>query len=147
MPASTGKKGDGVIVEFKRDAGGSQWFKVGNQISTGLTGRSTDNIDKTHLESEKGVKEYEAGQKEPGTVPFEYHADLATDTLETLEEMWEDGEEFSWRLNFTATGWNKYKQGRGYLQNPGDMTVAMNAMIGGTGTIQVTGLTEFVNAT
>lgn len=146
MAESSGKTGRGIKFEMGDADSPINFVAVANVTSIGFTGRSADEIDFTHLDSSGGFRELRQGFKDPGSINLELHFDPTNATHQDLLAKFLSGDLFWWRINYTAAGWPQYEQGRGFVQNPGDTNITVDAPVGGTATVRVTGPTEFVAA-
>lgn len=143
MALSTGKTGRGITFEVSDGESPAGWVAVANVVTTGITGRTAEEIDFTHLASEGGYRELQQGFKDPGTIPLEVHFDPTNSTHQDLLAKFVSGALFEWRINFTAAGWNQVLIGRGFVQNPGDINITPNDPVGGQATVRVSGDTQF----
>lgn len=141
MTTSTGKTGRGVAFQIG-DGGSPETFTaVANVASIGLTGRSAEEIDFTHLLSDGGFREFRQGFKDPGSINLELHFDPTNATHQNLLTKFLSGDTFVWRIDYSGNGWNAYEEGVGFVMNPGDITINPNDPVGGTATVRVTGQT------
>lgn len=146
MPESTGKTGRGITFELEDNESPTGWLAIANATSINITGMNAEEVDFTHLGSSGGFREFRQGFKDPGTVAVEYHFTPTEPSHVQLLEDWLDGTVKNWRINYTGAGWNYYRTGRGFVQNPGDSNVTVNDPVTGSSTIRVTGETHIVAA-
>lgn len=146
MVASTGATGKGV--SFQINLGGSPvvWSTIANVRSINPTGKQADEIDFTHLGSTGSYREFRQGFKDGGSVNIEYHFNIGDAThigTNGLLGMFNSGDVFTWRINFSAvgSGWAFALTGEGFVSNPGDIDVNVDGPITGTATVRVTGPT------
>ncbi|MHB1086468.1 MAG: hypothetical protein ACYCZ0_01845, partial [Minisyncoccota bacterium] len=66
------------------------------------------------------------------------------ETHQDLLALWLAGTTIDFRINYTNAGWNYAEQGRGYVQNPGDITIDVGNPIGGSATFRVSGVTQIL---
>jgi len=144
MAESTGKTGRGVKFFLSDGASPPTWTQVANVTSVGPTGRDAEEIDFTHLDSDGGFREFRQGFKDAGTLNIEYHFSPEEESHVDMLDLWDSGAVVDWRIDFTGAGWDRYLEGRGYVQNPGDLTINVGDPIAGSATVRVTGKPEFV---
>lgn len=143
MTASTGKTGRGVKFEISDGASPPVWTAVANVRSISFSGRDSDEIDFTHLDSSGGFRELRQGFKDPGSIALENQFDPTNATHTDLLTKFLSGALFQWRINYSGAGWAKAEVGTGFVKNPGDVSINPNDPIGGTSTVRVTGGTTF----
>jgi hypothetical protein len=143
MVASTGKTGRGVSFQIDLVASPVTLITVGNARSISLTGRQADEIDFTHLLSTGGYRELRQGFKDGGSIGVEFHFDPTDDThvaeTDGLLGLFESGDVFNWRINFSGAGWAFALVGQGFISNPGDIDINVDGPITGNGTVRNTG--------
>lgn len=147
MSESTGKTGRGITFEIHdTSVSPDVWVKIANATSINPTGRDADEIDFTTLDSTGGFREFRQGFKDAGTVGIEYHFSPEEPSHVDLLDRWDSGDLFDWRINFTGAGWDYYLVGRGYVKNPGDLTIDVSNPIAGSATVRASGKPSFVEA-
>ena len=145
MTESTGKTGRGVTIEIESPESPTSWVKIGNVTGITPSGKNAEEIDFTHLESDNAYREFRQGFKDPGTLGINYHFDPTNASHVDLLEHFNAGNLFNWRINFSGAGWSKYLQGRGFVQNPGDIDINVDGPITGAATIRCTGDSTFAD--
>lgn len=143
MAVSTGRTGRGIKFEIG-DGSPPSYTSIANVASISFTGRSADEVDFTHLESDGGFREYRQGFKDPGSINIEMHFNPTDQTHKDLLALFLSGDVFPFRINYSGAGWNTAEVGFGYISNPGDVNINANDPVGGTATVRVTGPTQFV---
>lgn len=147
MPVSTGKTGRGISFAISDGATPTPtWLTIANATSINPAGRDAEEIDFTHLLSTGGFREFRQGFKDAGTLGIEYQFSPDEPSHVELLDLWNTGEVFDWRIDFTGAGWDWYLTGQGYVQNPGDLTIDIDNPIAGSATVRCTGAPEFVAA-
>lgn len=146
MPESTGKTGRGITFEMGDGNSPATFTAIANLTSINPAGRDAEEIDFTHLLSDGGFREFRQGFKDPGTLNIDYHFDPTNATHLDLLSRWVSGATFEWRINFTGAGWAYYLVGRGFVKNPGDLTINANDPVQGSAQIRITGATSFQGA-
>lgn len=145
MPLSTGKTGRGIKLEISDGASPPSWLAIANATSISPSGKNAEEIDFTHLLSSGGYREFRQGFKDAGTLGFEMHFNPEEESHVDLLNKFNSGEVFDWRINFEEAGWDVHLVGEGFVQNPGDLTINVGDPVNASGTIRVTGPTEFVD--
>ena len=143
MPASTGKTGRGVTLAISGGESPPDFVTIANLATISRTGRSADEIDFTHLASEGGYREFRQGFKDGGEIGFDMHFNPTEPSHIDLLQRFLDGQVIDWRIDYSGQGWDMYEVGKGYVSNPGDITINVDDPIGGSGTIRVTGATAY----
>lgn len=146
MTASTGKTGRGVTLELSDGASPAVYVALANVKSIGFGGRDAEEVDFTHLGSSGGFRELRQGYKDPGSITFELHADPTNPTHQSLVSLFLSGAQIDFRINYTGAGWNVCEYGEGFIKNPGDVTINPTDPVGGSGTLRVSGPTNFAPA-
>lgn len=150
MAVNTGKTGQGAKFQISDGATVPTWLTIANVTSINPTGIQADEIDFTHLLSTGGYREFRQGFKDGGTINIDYSFDAtAASHVGTggLIGLFNSGTVFTWRINFFGVGWSFALEGTGYVQNPGDLTIAVDSPIAGSATVRVTGMTTLVAVT
>lgn len=145
MPLSTGKTGRGVTFWLSDGASPPSWTKVANVTSISIGGRDAEEIDFTHLESEGGFREFQQGFKDAGTISIEYHFNPEEESHVDMLDAWNSGDVLDWRVDYTGAGLQKYLEGKGFVQNPGDLTINVGDPMTGSATVRASGAPEFVD--
>jgi hypothetical protein len=147
MADSTGKTGRGIIFLIGNgDTPTEIFLPIANATSINPTGRDAEEIDFTHLMSTGGFREFRQGFKDAGSIGIEYQFSPEEDSHVELLDLWDSGEVVTWRIDFTGAGWDWYLEGKGYVQNPGDLTIDVDNPIAGSATVRCTGKPNFVAA-
>ena len=144
MAESTGKTGRGVRFKISDGNSPAVFVAVANVTSINLSGRDAEEIDFTTLDSTGGFREYRQGFKDGGTIALEIHFNPEEETAQDLLALWLAGTVVDFQIDYSGAGWNFAEQGRGYFQNPGDITIDISNPIGGQATFRVTGGTQIV---
>lgn len=145
MAESTGKTGRGISFAIGDGGSPTQLFMIiANATSINPTGRDAEEIDFTHLLSTGGFREFRQGFKDAGSLGIEYQFSPDEESHVELLDLWDSGEVFDWRIDFSGAGWDWYLKGRGYVQNPGDLTIDVDNPIAGSATVRCTGKPVFV---
>lgn len=139
MTESTGKTGRGVTLEISDGASPAAYVAVANVTTINFTGRDAEKIDFTHLSSEGGFREFRQGFKDGGTIGFDFHSTPVEESHLDLLTLWLSGATIDWRINYAGAGWAFAEVGRGFIQNPGDVSISVGDPITGSGTIRVSG--------
>ena len=139
MPESTGFTGRGITFELESIESPSTYIAVGNVTGINLSGQSAEEIDFTHLLSDGGFREYRQGFKDGGQVSCTYHFNPTDTTHSDLRDDFLSGRVLNWRINYTGAGYAFAIQGRGFVQNSGDIDHNVDGPVSGTATIRVTG--------
>lgn len=142
MTVSTGNTGRGVKFEIG-DGSPVTYAAIANVTSIAFTGRSAEEIDFTHLESDGGFREFRQGFKDPGSINIEFHFNPSEESHTDLLALFLSGAVIPFRINYSGAGWAWAEEGYGYISNPGDTNVNVSDPIGGTATVRVTGPTEW----
>jgi predicted secreted protein len=145
MAESTGKTGRGVRFKISDGNSPAVFVAVANCTSINLSGRDAEEIDFTTLDSTGGFREYRQGFKDGGTVALEIHFNPEEESHTDLLALWLAGTVVDFQIDYTDA-WPFVEQGRGYVQNPGDITVDVSNPIGGQATFRITGGTQIIGA-
>ncbi|WP_269581975.1 phage tail tube protein [Roseibium sp. Sym1] len=146
MTQSTGVTGRGITFEISDGESPDGWVAIANLASTGINGRTAEEIDFTHLASSGGFREYRQGFKDPGTIPLELHFTPTETTHVDLLDKFISGANFNWRINWSGAGIAMAEYGVGFVQNPGDLNINPNDPVGGAASVRVTGQTTWSSA-
>lgn len=151
MAVSTGKVGRGTKLELAPDDNSANpvWAAVTNITRIAITGRSSEEVDITLLDSEGGFRELQQGLRDGGNLEFGVHFDPNDATYTNAQktgvlDLFNSGGTIRWRVNMKGAGIPFGLVGRGYVSNPGDLTFENSAPISGTSTIRTRGPTTLV---
>lgn len=145
MSLSTGKTGRGVKFEISDGSSPAAFLAIANATSITINGRNAEEIDFTHLMSDGGFREFRQGFKDAGTISVEYHFNPEEQSHADMLALWLSGELIDWRLNFEGAGWDVHLVGKGFVQNPADITVNVGDPISGNATIRCSGSSQFID--
>jgi hypothetical protein len=148
MAKSTGFVGRGTIFEIANTGGPPVTYAtVANVEQIQLDGREVSEIDFTHLLSVDGYRESRPGLKEAGTITLTLHFDPGAAThngTRGIQQLYDDGTTFSFRINFTDAGEAYGYTGEGFIQAPGNATISNEDPVRMDVTIRITGPLDLV---
>lgn len=144
MAESTGKTGRGVTLSISDGISPTTYTAIANVTTINFTGRDAEEIDFTHLSSTGGFREFRQGFKDGGTIGFDFHFTPTEESHVDLLSLWLSGTTIDWKIDYTGAGWNYAEIGRGFIQNPGDVSITVGDPITGSGTIRVSGGSEII---
>lgn len=150
MADSSGKVGRGVQFKISDGLSPAVFVAVANVVSINFSGRDAEEVDFTHLGTTGGFREFRQGYKDPGTIQLEIHFNPQEETHQDLLALWLAGTIVDFQIDYSNAGgvedggWPFAEQGRGYIQNPGDVTVDGSNPIGGAATFRVSGQTQII---
>lgn len=141
MTASTGKVGIGVQLLLGDGGSPENFTAVANVKSITWNGRDAAEIDFTHLGSTGGYKEFQTGLKDPGSVGMVLHFDPNNPThvgATGLLGYFESRSSVNFKVDMTAVN-GKTLSCKGFIKNPGDITINPENPIEANATIRCTG--------
>lgn len=144
MAESSGKTGKGIAFKLSDGLSPAVFVAVANVTTINFTGRDAEEIDFTHLSSGSGFREFRQGFKDGGTIGIEYHFTPTEESHRDLLAAWLDGTILDWQIDYTAAGWAYVEQGRGFIQNPGDVAIDVSSPVTGSATVRVTGGSQII---
>ncbi len=118
MTLSTGKVGLGTVFKVGDGQSPEVFTSIVNVVSIGMSGRSVEEVDFTHLASSGGFREFRPGFKDPGELTLSVHYDPTNATLNGtagLEYELNQGRVFNWKIDMTGAGFNYMLYGIGYV--------------------------------
>lgn len=145
MTESTGEIGIGVKLKLGDGATPTEAFtEIANVKDIKWGGRDAGEVDFTHLGSTGGYKEFRQGFKDPGTVTLTLQFDPTHPThvgASGLSGLFDAKTVFNFKLDMTepfgATG--ATASCKGFVKNPGDLSVSPESPIEASVTIRCTG--------
>lgn len=142
MTASTGKPGIGASLLIGDGATPTENFTaIANVKSIQWNGRDVAELDLTHLQSDNGYKEFKPGFKDPGSVTLTVHFDPTHPThvgSGGVSGYFEARTVFNFKLDFSSI-FGKVCTSKGYIKNPGDITVNPDNPVEASITIRCSG--------
>lgn len=147
MTASTGKVGIGAQLLIGDGGSPESFTAVANVKSIQWNGRDVAEIDFTHLGSDSGYKEFKPGFKDPGSVSLTLHFDPTHPThvgATGVSGYFEARTIFNFRIDYSGLWSGHYASAKGYIKNPGDVTINPDNPIEAAVTIRCSGQTTYV---
>jgi hypothetical protein len=143
MAASTGKRGIGVTFAIGNAASPEVFAVVANVESINWSGREAEEVEKTHLGSTSGYREFLQGFKDPGTIELVLHFDPGHASQANsgvgILALFNSGDEFNFELDFADAGFAYKWSAAGYVQGD-NLTIEPDAVMTRPVTIRVTGV-------
>jgi predicted secreted protein len=136
MPASTGFTGRGAYLNVG-DGGSPEVFaQMANVTTIGVTGRTAEEIDFTHLLSEGGYREFRQGFKDAGTMNLTVHWNPSEASHISVEDLLASGEVIGFEVVVPAA--SAKLVGQGYIQGS-EINITVGDPVTNEVTIRVTG--------
>ncbi len=145
MTDSTGEIGLGVKFKMGDGATPTEAFtEAANVKDIKWGGRDAGEVDFTHLGSTGGYKEFRQGLKDPGTITLTVQFDPTHPThvgANAFSGLFDLGRVFNFKLDMTAVfgATGATAACKGFVKNPGDISISPENPIEATVTIRCTG--------
>jgi len=139
MADSTGKTGRGVAFLISDGTTPITYTQIANVTTINHSGRDSEEIDFTHLGSQGGFREFRQGFKDGGSIGIAYHFTPTEASHVELLALWLSGVVLNWKIDYSGAGWAYAEYGKGFIKNPGDVTIDVTNPIAGQATVRVTG--------